>query len=63
MDLEVDFEFSLAEDGFELEDFGLVCMEGFFEVGPDFEESFNILPLLLVPVPAVLRLTEENAFG
>jgi hypothetical protein len=53
MDLEVDFEFSLAEDGFELEYFGLVCMEGFFEVGPDPEEAFDIEPLLLVLVSAV----------
>jgi hypothetical protein len=63
VDLEVDFEFSLAEDGFELEDFWFVCMEGFFEVGPDPEEAFDIEPLLLVPVSAVFGLTEENAFG
>ncbi len=53
MDLKVNFEFSLAEDGFELEYFGLVCMEGFFEVGPDPEEAFDIEPFLLVLVSAV----------
>jgi hypothetical protein len=38
-------------------------MEGFFEVGPDPEEAFDIEPLLLVLVSAVFWLTEKNAFG
>ncbi len=59
----VNSEPTLAQDWFELKYFGLFCTECPFEIGPDFHESLDVIPLLDVLVPTVFAFTEHDSLG